>query len=195
MSVDQNNRHATQLIERWQAGEPNALKELVSALYAELQSLANAQLRRDHNASIQCSELVAEAYIKLIGVDEINLQDRNHFMSLVARIMRRVLVERFRKNNSAKRNQTLLTYDDSTASSGKTEDQQTFAVDQLDNALKKLEKLDPRQAEIVSLRFFGGFKNQEIASILGISERTVKRDWVVAKLWLFNEIQKQDELC
>lgn len=183
-----NNNNATILINRWQAGESTALDELVSSLYQELQNLANIQLRRENNPSIQCSELVSEAYMKLIGTNKIQLENRNHFMSLVAKIMRQVLVDRSRARNSSKRKQTLLTLDESLASNNAPQ-QKTISIELLDESLKKLEKLDPRQAEIVSLRFFGGLKNLEIASILEVSERTVKRDWVVAKRWLYNDIQ------
>ncbi len=176
------------MLRRWQAGEGDALDELIPVVYEELRRLAAAQLRKEHKASIQCTELVAEAYLKLVNADQIDWQGRNHFFSIAARTMRRVLVERYRQRSAEKRGggQTLLTYKDELGS-----DQQSGALelDRLDDALTELESLDPRQADIVTLRFFGGLKGEEIAQVLSISARTVKREWAAARLWLFRAMK------
>ena len=184
--MSKNSLHVTLLLNRWQAGDKIALDNLIPLVYQELRQLATAQLNRNKSNSIQCTELVAEAYIRLIDVDNINWNNRNHFFSMAARTMRRVLVDKFRKNNANKRgnNKTLLTFKDDS----ETSQEQTLALDQLEDALVELEKLDPRQAEIVTMRFFGGLKSQEIAEILSVSTRTVRREWAVAKLWLFREL-------
>lgn len=176
----------TLLLNRWQAGDKDALDSLIPMVYQELRQLAKAQLQRNNN-SIQCTELVSEAYMRLIDTQNINYNDRTHFFSMAARTMRRVLVDNFRKKKTDKRgnNQTLLTYiDDSTA-----ENSSAIALDELEEALLKLEKLDATQAEIVTLRYFGGLKSQEIADILNISARTIRREWAMARIWLHRQLK------
>jgi len=175
----------TLLLNRWQAGDKDALDSLIPLVYQELRQLANAQLQRNKN-SIQCTELVSEAYMRLIDTQNINYNDRTHFFSMAARTMRRVLVDGFRKKQTDKRgnNQTLLTFtDDST-----TKNTQTIQLDELEDALVRLEKLDAAQAEIVTLRFFGGLKSQEISDILNISTRTIRREWALARVWLHQQL-------
>ncbi len=183
----QNPVHITKLLNRWQAGDSQALDEIIPHVYQQLRQLAQIQLRNNNKNSIQCSELVAEAYLRLIDVKNINWNDRNHFFSVAARTMRRVLVDNYRKKKSNKRgnNQTLLTFKEDTNGS----QENSIELDKLEDALSALEKLDARQAEIVTMRFFGGLKNAEIAEILSVSERTIKRDWAVARLWLFRELK------
>jgi len=176
----------TLLLNRWQAGDKAALDRLIPMVYQELRHLARAQLQRNNN-SIQCTELVSEAYMRLIDTQKINYNDRTHFFSMAARTMRRVLVDNFRKKKTNKRgnNPTLLTfYDDSTA-----EKKSAIALDELEDALTKLEQLDATQAEIVTLRYFGGLKSQEIADILNISTRTIRREWTMARIWLYRQLK------
>lgn len=177
--------HVTQLLHRWQGGHQEALDELVPIVYQELHRLAAAQLRKDQQATIQCTELVSEAYLKLTGAENINWHDRNHFFSLAAKTMRRVLVERYRRKQADKRgnNRTLLTFEDAIGGNS-----QALELDRLDDALTSLEQLDPRQAEIVTLKFFGGLKGEEIAELMDLSTRTVKREWAAARLWLFRDL-------
>ena len=172
----------TLLLNRWQAGDRQALDVLLPAVYAELKRLARAQLQRDGSATIQPTELVAEAYLKLVDVDQVDFAGRAHFYSIAARTMRRILVERYRRREAAKRGsgETLLSLN-SAIDSGQD---RPLALSSLDDALTELEALDPRQAEIVMLKFFGGLDGDEIAAALAISTRTVKREWAVAKLWL-----------
>ena len=174
--------NVTLLLKRWQAGESEALDALVPTVYAELKRLARAQIGRDGGATIQPTELVAEAYIKLLDIDQIDFLGRAHFYSVAARTMRRVLVERYRRRDAAKRGsgETLLTLN-SAIDSGQSK---PLELTRLDDALTDLESLDPRQAEIVTLKFFGGLDGEEIAAALSISPRTVKREWAMAKLWL-----------
>lgn len=175
----------TQLLHRWRSGEREAFDELVPVVYAELHRLARAQLHRDRNPSIQPTELVAEAYMHLVDVDSVDWQCRAHFYSMAARTMRRVLVERFRRRAAARRggDRTLLTFEDNAPG-----DVRTLDLDRLEDALVELETLDRRQAEIVTLRFFGGLKGEEIGEVLSISPSTVKREWAAARLWLFRSI-------
>ncbi len=184
-----NNKsiQVTRLLNRWQAGDQAALDSLIPQVYTELRDLAQAQLNRNKKNSIQCTELISEAYLRLVDVSTVDWKDRTHFFSMAARTMRRVLVEQFRKSNADKRgnNQTLLTFKDDI----NPNNEQTIQLDCLDEALQKLEQLDSRQADIVTMKFFGGLSNDEIAGILSVSSKTIQREWAVAKLWLFRELQ------
>ena len=176
----------TMLLQRWQSGEREALDALLPSIYDELKRLAQAQLRRDGGATIQPTELVAEAYIKLVDVAQVDFAGRAHFYSIAARTMRRILVERYRRRAADKRGagQALLSLNaDLNPVAG-----QEIELQRLDDALIDLERLDPRQADIVTLRFFGGLEGEEIAAALDISVRTVKREWAMAKLWLYREL-------
>jgi RNA polymerase sigma factor (TIGR02999 family) len=187
LMTDHKSIQVTLLLNRWQAGDKAALDRLIPMVYQELRRLAKAQLQRNLKNSIQCSELVSEAYMRLVDTQNINYNDRTHFFSMAARTMRRVLVDSFRRKKTDKRgnNKTLLTFiDDST-----TENTQTIQLDELEDALVKLEKLDATQAEIVTLRFFGGLKSQEISEILNISTRTIRREWAMARIWLHRQLK------
>ncbi len=184
--TDHKSIQVTLLLNRWQAGDKAALDSLIPMVYQELRQLAKAQLQRNLKNSIQCTELVSEAYMRLVDTQNISYNDRTHFFSMAARTMRRVLVDSFRKKKADKRgnNQTLLTFiDDST-----TENTQIIQLDELEDALVRLEKLDATQAEIVTLRFFGGLKSQEISEILNISTRTIRREWAMARIWLHRQL-------
>jgi RNA polymerase sigma factor (TIGR02999 family) len=165
------------------------LDNIIDHVYQELRHLANIQLQNHNNSnnSIQCHDLVAEAYLRLVKVENMNWTDRNHFFSLAAKIMRRVLVDEYRKGITQKRGQfkTLVTYNDVATA----EKQDSLVLDKIDDAIQTLEKLDPRQAEIVTMRFFGGLLVEEIADILSVSTRTIRREWAVARLWLHKELE------
>ena len=178
----------TELLNNWQQGDASALEALVPQVYAELRRLAGAQIGRDAGATIQPTELVAEAYLKLVDAQHIDLQNRTHFFSIAARTMRRVLVDRYRARHADRRGagQVMLTLQDD-ADSGPRRD---LELDRLDDALNALAELNARQAEIVTLRFFGGLKGDEISEALGISPRTVKREWSVARRWLYREMER-----
>ena len=194
LNVDSSNvdsLNVTLLLGQWRGGDQAALDALVPLIYQELRQLASAQLRRDPKASIQCTELVAEAYLRLVDASRVPWQDRTHFFSVAARTMRRVLVDNYRAKSTDKRgqNKTLITFDDELGQgSGKA-----LELDRLDDVLTDLEKLDARQAEIVTLRFFGGLTNEEIGQVLEISERTVKREWAMVRLWLFKHLSETEE--
>ena len=180
MAVNYDN--ATIMLNQWQKGDEQALEQLIPIVYGELKRLAKAQLNRDHKAQIQCTELISEAYLKLVNVNEVDFKDRNHFFSIAAKTMRQVLVDQFRYRSAAKRGSepSMMTYVDE-GNNGQTN---SIELDKLEDALLELESLDARQAEIVTLRFFGGLKNVEIGELMGVSERTIKREWAMAKLWL-----------
>jgi len=177
----------TILLNRWQEGDQAALDQLIPEVYQQLRELATAQLNKNNKNGLQCTELVSEAYLRLIDVNNVDWQNRTHFFSMAARTMRRVLVDNFRSNNANKRgnNQTLLTFKEDLQSNST----ESLNLDDLECALVKLEELDSNQADIVTLKYFGGLTNKEIADVQAISERTVYRNWSVARLWLYRELQ------
>ena len=161
---------------------------LVEEVYAELRRIADGYVRREQARSVQATELVHEAYLRLAKDKARPWRNRTHFVALAAISMRRLLVERARARGAAKRrgNRVQITLDEALIAGGS----EAEAVDliALDRALDGLAALDPQQARIVELRFFGGLSVEETAEALAISPATVKRDWTVAKAWLLREL-------
>jgi RNA polymerase sigma factor (TIGR02999 family) len=177
----------TALLRRLSAGDRDAEAVLVPQVYQNLRGLAAAYLRRERpDHTLQPTALVHEAYIRLIGAQAIQWQDRSHFFRVAASVMRRILVDdaRNRKANKRGGGQIKIPIEDSVIPSAETPD---LLID-VDAALVRLSKIDARQAKVVELRFFGGLSEEEIASCLEISSRTVKREWVMAKAWLRGEL-------
>ena len=176
----------TVLLARARAGDAQALGAAYAAVYEELKRAARAQLRRMRD-NFQTTALVHEAYLKLAGGAQLAALDRNHLLALSARAMRQVLVDDARARKADKRGggQDALTL---TASLGNAE---RAAVDvlALDELLGSLHTLDKRAAQIVELRYFGGYEDAEIAQMLGLSDRTVRRDWRKARAFLLAELQ------
>lgn len=162
---------------------------LVADVYAELRRIADSYVRRERAASVQATELVHEAYLRLAKDKSRPWRDRTHFVAIAAISMRRLLVERARARAAAKRGgpRVQVTLDERLLVGG----DEGAAVDlvALDRALNGLAELDAQQARIVELRFFGGLSVEETADALSISPATVKRDWTVAKAWLLRAIQ------
>jgi RNA polymerase sigma factor (TIGR02999 family) len=160
---------------------------LVDEVYVELRRLANGYLRRERAQSIQATELVHDAYLRLLKDKHPQWQNRTHFLAIAAISMRRLLVERARARHAHKRggDRVQVTLEDQMAAA------EPSRVDfiALDRALTALAAFDPQQARVVELRFFGGLTVEETAEALGISPATVKRDWTVAKAWLMRAIE------
>lgn len=178
------------LLQAWRAGDADACDRLVPFVYAELRRLARAQLRRDPAAlSLQPTALVHEAYLRLVKAD-VDWQDRTHFMSVAARVMRRVLVEHARARKARKRGG-----DDTrvTLSTPIEAPSQPDPVDVLllDAALDRLQAYDARQAQVVELSYFGGMTYPEVGATLGISEASVHRSLRHARAWLRRELTGQ----
>ena len=191
MSVDRTvgQGEVTQLLRAAVAGDSNALDRLVPLVYDELLKLAHRQLAREHGAqTLQTTALVHEAYLKLLGGGWMGATDRPHFLAIAARAMRQVLVDCARRRKADKRGGGIA---DATLSDG---DQAVeFPADDLLSLDRALEQLDPRQRQIVECRFFGGMEEKDIAAVLGISERTVRRDWVKARAWLYRSLNSSRE--
>jgi RNA polymerase sigma factor (TIGR02999 family) len=178
----------TQLLRRWSEGHEEALNDLVPLMYAELRQLAHQRLRREHaNRSLNTTGLVHEAYLKLIDLRRARFRDRAHFLAMASRLMRRLLVDQARARCAAKRGGGVepVGWDESLWVS----EPQADAVADLDDALQRLEAIDPRQGQIVEQRYFGGLALEEIAEAQGISLATVKRELRFAHAWLAAELR------
>lgn len=170
------------LLRDWRDGDTTALDRMVPIIYAELRRLARGQLRRDPAArSLQPTVLVHEAYLQLLGA-RVDWQDRTHFLSVAARVMRRVLVQRARARQAGIRGggDVRVTL---TASVAAPHEDPVGILD-LDRALERLQAVDGRQARVVELCYFGGLTYSEIADLVGVSEATVDRDLRHARAWL-----------
>ena len=168
-------------------GGTGASPELFAMAYAELRRLAAVALRRERpEHTLQPTALVHEAFMRLAGVDDARWNDRDHFIAAAARVMRRVLVDHARSREALKRGEgdSVLPLEDIDVPAA------TTAIDltALDDILERLATLDPRQARIVELRFFGGLTVEETAALVGTSPRTVKREWQMARAWLAREL-------
>lgn len=179
----------TQLLQQWSLGREDALERLLPEIYAELRRLAASYLRderRDH--TLQPSALVHEAYLKLVDQRAVQWQNRAHFFGIAAQAMRRILVDHARAHGADKRGsgQRAVPLDESLAV-GAMPDLDLLA---LHEALSRLAAIDPQQARVVELRFFGGLTMEETAEAMRISPATVGREWVLAKAWLFAELSR-----
>jgi RNA polymerase sigma factor (TIGR02999 family) len=162
---------------------------MVEEVYAELRRMADRYVRRERAKSVQATELVHEAFLRLAKEKNPRWQNRTHFVAIAAISMRRLLVERARARGASKRGggQVQVTLDESLLA-GEAHEVAMVDVVALDRALSDLARLDPQQAKIVELRYFGGLSVEETADALDISPATVKRHWTVAKAWLLREL-------
>lgn len=180
----------TQLLKEWSNGNQTVLDELMPLVYEELRRQASRYLRKERaNHTLQTTALIHEAYLKLVGINEIEWQNRNHFFALASVAMRRILVDYARerkreKRGGAEENLPL------TEASQISANERSVNLIALDDALNHLAKLDARQAKVVELRYFSGLSIDETAEILGIANSTVRLDWNLAKAWLRQELSK-----
>jgi RNA polymerase sigma factor (TIGR02999 family) len=185
---DSSRQDVTGLLRRWNEGDSGALETLIPMVYAELRRLAAHYLRierRDH--TLQPTALVHEAYLRLVDQSDVPWQNRAHFFGIAARTMRRILVEHARRRNAAKRRGGSLRVVTGVADAV-AQPERDPEILALDAALTRLESLDPQQARIVELRFFGGLNVEEAAEVAGVSTATVKRKWRTARAWLRQEL-------
>ena len=174
-------------IEEFGSGDPKAAAHLLPLVYAELRHLAARYMRKERSGqTIEPTELVHEAYLRLAGHDRISWQGRTHFFALAATSMRRILVERARRKLTEKHGGggEKIRLDSITIFSP----EKSRSLVALDEALDRLAELSPRQSRIVELKFFAGLDIEEIAEAEGIASRTVKKDWSVARAWLHREL-------
>lgn len=187
-----NAGQVTALLQKTRHGDIQAESELMEIIYDELHRLAMHHLRRERpNHTLQPTALVNEVYLQLVEQKDKEWQGRAHFLAVSAQLMRRILVDYARMKRASKRG----------AGAGHTslDDALLFSNDDpgafldLDLALQRLAAIDPRQSQIVELRFFGGLTEEEIAAFLGLSARTVKREWSMARAWLLKEMESGPE--
>jgi RNA polymerase sigma-70 factor (ECF subfamily) len=181
----------TQLLIEIRNGKKDAEPKLIQLVYRELRRLAAHHLRGENpDHTLQPTALVHEAYLRLTALKHADWESRAHFFGTAAAIMRRILVDHARANKAQKRNAytNAINIDDAVVASP-APDVDLIA---LDEALRRLARIDDRRSKIVELRFFGGMNEEEIAVVLEISSRTVKRDWRIAKAWLFNELSSSN---
>jgi len=185
----QTPQNVTQLLIAWNNGDKEALDKLVPIVYDELRRQAARYLRRERPGhTLQTTALIHEAYLRLIDQKSVQWQNRAQFFGIAAQMMRRILVDHARTKHRAKRGGSDIRVSLTDATS-LTKDPDLDLVE-LDEALNRLGKIDPQQSKIVELRFFSGLNVDETAAALQISPATVKRDWKVAKAWLYREISR-----
>ena len=187
-----SSNQVTELLARWSGGDAAAREALVPVVYNELRRVAGRCLAGQHNQTLQSTALVHEAYLRLVGQDRLRVENRAHFFGIAALLMRQILVDHARKRGAAKRgaNCLTLTLDEAVALPQKRE----LDLVALDDALNILAAMDPRQSQIVDLRFFGGLSIEDTSHVLGISPATVKREWSIARLWLQREMSRSESV-
>jgi RNA polymerase sigma factor (TIGR02999 family) len=181
----------TQLLLAWGKGDQAALEELMPLVYDELRKVAARSLRRQRPGhTLQTTALVNEAYLRLIDSSRVQWQNRAHFFAVSATLMRRILVDFARERQNLKRGGAAerVSLDEALA----VAPERGADLLALDEALNRLAALNPRQAQVVELRYFGGLNEEETAEALKVSLRTVQRDWNLARLWLYRELSQGD---
>jgi RNA polymerase sigma factor (TIGR02999 family) len=192
-----NNKPAgevTQLLLRWRAGDEAALAALLPLVYEELRSLARRHLRHERGShTLQRTALVHEAFLRIVDQKQVDWESRTQFYGIASQMMRRVLVDHARRRSAAKRGDgaphvdlDVVLQDEGAGLPPGRQAEIDFAA--IDDALKRLEALDPQQGKLVELRFFGGLSIKETADVIGVSPATVKREWAIARAWLQREI-------
>ena len=179
----------TCLLRQWSCGDAQALEQLVPIVYKELQRLAHYHLRRERDGhTLQTTALVHEVYLRLCGQNEPHWENRAHFFAVAARMMRRILVDYSRQHDAEKRGGATcrVPLDDGLS----VPVQEQFDLVALDRALDQLAAFDERKCRVVEMRFFAGLQAKEIAAILNTTEATVRRDWVIAKGWLYRYLER-----
>lgn len=177
----------TLLIHRWQSGDTTALDQLLPQVYAELRAMAASSLARQGPSTLQPTALVHDVLLRLLGTHTLHFDDRRDLFKVSARVMRNLLIDRARQNKSEKYGGQLERVD--LLDAMQLPIPRDTDLEKLDVALDDLEVVDPKLARIVELRYFVGLKTHEVAQVLGVDERTVYRDWALARLWLREQLE------
>lgn len=180
----------TQILKRWNAGDLDAKEKLLPYVYDELKRQARRLMSRERlNHTLQPTALVHEAFLKLSKQTGVEWQNRSHFYGISSRLMRQILVDHARVHSADKRGSSAIHFSVDDVNIPVEDRAESILI--VDEILSRLAKIDPQQAQIVELRFFGGMNNSEIAEALEVSERTVGREWQSAKLWLYRELNRK----
>ena len=184
-----SSREVTRLLVAWSDGDRAALEQLAPIVQPELRRLARRYMGQQHAGhTLQATALINEVYVRLMGWRNLRWQDRAHFFGLSAQLMRRTLVDHARRHNRRKRGGEAIEVSlDEAAIVSPERSADLVAVDE---ALERLATFDPRRSQIVELRFFGGLSVEETAEVLKSSPRTVKREWSLARAWLYCELRR-----
>lgn len=180
----------TLLLSALARGDDGAASKLMPVVYNELRRLAGSYMRRERSDhTLQATALVHEAYLKLVEQHSVDWQSRAHFFGIAAQLMRRILIDHARGHSRDKRGgeHQKVSLDEAFVFAEQRADE-LIAVD---DSLNRMAKIDPRQARVVELRFFGGLSVEEAAEVLGVSPKTVKRDWSIAKAWLYADLKER----
>jgi len=189
-----SQQEVTQLLKDWSGGDEGALGKLIPLVQPELHRLAHHYMSRERTGhTLQTTALLNEAYLQLVDDPKRNWQNRTHFMAAAAQLMRRIIVDYARERRSLKRGGGALKV--SLDDAGLVTEKQSEELLALDEALERLGVQDPRKSQIVELRYFGGLTVEETAEFLKLSHRTVKREWRMAKAWLYRPRRKCYPTC
>jgi RNA polymerase sigma-70 factor, ECF subfamily len=186
----ENSPNVTQMLKEWSAGNTRVLDNLMPLVYEELRRQASRYLRKERaDHTLQTTALIHEAYLRLVDQRNVEWQNRAHFFAIASTAMRRILVDYAKTRHREKRGGAAenLPLEEALQISSK---EKSIDLVALDEALTRLAEFDERQARIVELRYFSGLDNDETATVLGVSNATVRRDWNFAKAWLRQEIMK-----
>jgi RNA polymerase sigma-70 factor (ECF subfamily) len=180
----------TGLLIRWSSGDPEALQQLVPMVYAECHRIATRQLRREHREhTLEPTALVHELYLRLVDQQRATWENRVQFFGVAAQLMRRILVDRARARQAQKGGGSAILVS-LNAAADTVDDSRIADVLAIDDALERLAAVDAEQVRIIELRFFAGLTVEETAHVLGRSARTIKREWRLAKAWLYRELRR-----
>jgi len=185
-------KDVTELLRSFRKGNPEAGAKLIPLVYEELRRMARRHMRQESPGhTLQTTALIHEAYLRLVEQKETNWENRAHFFGVASQLMRRILVDHARASETAKRGGAAekVPLDEEFLAWSPEKSSELIA---LDESLNRLAQLSPRQSQIVEMRFFGGLTVEEIAEVLHITSRTVKRDWNIARAWLVREVRGQE---
>jgi RNA polymerase sigma factor (TIGR02999 family) len=189
--MEETNRtigEVTQLVRLLGAGQEDVKGRLFELVYGELRCIAGARMKAERPGhTLTPTALVNEAYLRLNGTSDLRFTDRAHFLAVLAQAMRRVLVDHARARRAAKRDDAALRELEWLTCARESDDR----ILALDTALTELNELNPRQSRVVELRYFAGLTEDEVASVLGVTRRTVTRDWNIARTWLYMKLQEK----
>ena len=184
-----SQHEVTELLQKWRSGDKKALDALTPLVYDELHRLAHHYISRERAGhTLQTTALMNEAYLQLVGQNDIEWENRAHFFAVSARVMRHILVDYARQHSSSKRGGSFQKV--ALDSEAIVSQERAGELVALDEALEALNELHPRRSKVVELRYFGGLNNTEAAAVLQVSEATIERDWRFARAWLYRELQQ-----
>ena len=186
--MPEDDHRITRLLADWRAGEPGAEGELMNLVYAEMRQLASGFMRRERQGhTLQTTALVHEVYLRLCKAEPIDWQNRAHFFAVAAQQLRRILVDYARASQAAKRGRGMARVSLASIDPGRADRSEDVLA--LDQALRRLDKLDPRASRVVELRYLAGLSEREAAEAFSISPATLKRDWEFARTWLVSQLR------